>query len=171
MLPRCDMYKEIIFVPRIIAFHQSFAPLGKNRQNGPVACIWHEGVTGRRKEDIISTFHSFLLEMRGCKNLTISLDNCSDQNKNWALFSFFVYIVNCECVQLQQLEIKYFEPGHTFMFADSFHHAVEQQLKKKGKVCDFQNFQDSVKGCSFKSLSNQYGHTKFLCLERSYVIE
>ncbi|KAF2889276.1 hypothetical protein ILUMI_16897 [Ignelater luminosus] len=50
---------------------------------------------------------------------------------------------------LPQLEIKYFEREHTFMSAESFHHAVEQQLKK-GKVYDFQAFQDCMKGAHSK---------------------
>ena len=37
-----------------------------------------------------------------------------------------------------------FEPGHTFMSADSFHHQVELSLKKKERVYDFDNFVDAV---------------------------
>ena len=29
MLPRCDMFKEIIFTPGIIAFNEYFVPVGK----------------------------------------------------------------------------------------------------------------------------------------------
>lgn len=38
-------------------------------------------------------------------------------------------MVNSPKSNLQELRIKYFEPGHTFMSADLFHHKVEKELK------------------------------------------
>lgn len=142
MLPRAEMFKEIIFVPRIVAYNESFVPLGKRVKHSakPLAVIWHEGISGRNKEDIISTFHAFFQKNRDAENVTVWLDNCAAQNKNWALFSFFVYIVNSPDVRLNNLLVRYFEPGHTFMSADSFHHQVEVSLKKMGKVLDFNDF-------------------------------
>lgn len=67
MLPRCDMFKEIIFTPRIIAFNESFVPVGK-KPDKPVAAIWREGVSGRSKEDIISAFYAFFKLRRDTKN-------------------------------------------------------------------------------------------------------
>ena len=40
--------------------------------------------------------------------------------------------------------IKYFEPGHTFMPADNFHHVIEQGTRKKQRIEDFQDFADLV---------------------------
>lgn len=145
MLPRCEMFKEVIFTPRIICFNESFVPLGKQtKSKTPVAIIWNEGVAGRSKVDIMSTFYAFFLQKRDASEMTIWLDNCASQNKNWSLYGFFVYIVNSDEVSLESLEIKYFEPGHTFMSADSFHHQVEQSLKRKGKVLDFADFVECV---------------------------
>nr|CAI5849885.1 unnamed protein product [Callosobruchus analis] len=61
-------------------------------------------------------------------------------------FGFFVYeyIVNSSEVALVNLTIKFFEPGHTFMAADSFHHQVELSLKRKKKVYDFDDFCEVV---------------------------
>jgi len=53
------------------------------------------------------------------------LDNCASQNKTWCLFSFLVHVVNS-----YEIIIYYFELGHTFMSANSFHHQVEMVLKK-----------------------------------------
>lgn len=91
MLPRLDQYKVALFTPRIIAFNESFVPVGK-KQVGvkPVAAVWHEGVAGRKKEDI-STFHSFFLENRDFANITLWLDNCSTQNKNCFFFLSDLY--------------------------------------------------------------------------------
>lgn len=146
MLPRYESLKEVIFTGRIIAFNESFVPVGtKQKDKKPLAVIWHEGVAGRSKTDIISTFNAFFLCNRDEKHIILWLDNCSAQNKNWALMSFFVYIVNSDQVSLEKLEVKFFEPGHTFMSADSFHHQVEMSLKNKIKVYDFCDFEECVK--------------------------
>ena len=44
----------------------------------------------------------------------------------------------------QMKSIKYFEPGHTFMPADNFHHVIEQGMRKKQRIEDFQDFADLV---------------------------
>ena len=41
---------------------------------------------------------------------------------------------------LQQLTIRYFEKGHTFMSADSFHHLIEDQIRSRGKLNDFNDY-------------------------------
>nr|CAI5821537.1 unnamed protein product [Callosobruchus analis] len=44
MLPRAEMFKEVIFTPRVIAFNESFVPVGAYSKNfKPLAVIWHEG--------------------------------------------------------------------------------------------------------------------------------
>lgn len=48
-----------MFCPRIIAFNESFVPLGSSKEK-LFAAVWHEAVSGRRQEDIISTFRAFL---------------------------------------------------------------------------------------------------------------
>lgn len=145
MLPRADMFKEVIFIPRLIAFNESFVPVGQYTKSvKPLAVVWHEAIQGRKKEDLVSTFYAFLLRNRDVPNITIWLDNCAAQNKNWALFCFCIYAVNCSELALKTFEIKYFQSGHTFMSADSFHHQVEQSLKKMGKVFDFDDFKSAV---------------------------
>uniref|UniRef100_A0A2S2NS37 DUF7869 domain-containing protein n=1 Tax=Schizaphis graminum TaxID=13262 RepID=A0A2S2NS37_SCHGA len=133
MLPRAEMFKKVIFTRRIIAYHESFVPVGCNSNIKPLVCIWHEGTTGRNKEDIISTFYAFIKKQRDISTLQIWLDNCASQNKNWCLLTFLVYIVNSCEVLTNIIKIYYFEPGHTYMSADSFHHQVELALKKQKK--------------------------------------
>lgn len=144
-----EAFKEIIFTPRIIAFNESFVPLGKRSNLRPCAVIWHEALAGRSRDDMISTFYTYFLSKRDVKTMTIWLDNCSSQNKNWGLISFFMYIiVNCEECSIRELTIKYFEPGHTFMAADSFHHQVELSLKRRNKVYDFDDFAEVVQAAN-----------------------
>lgn len=145
MLPRCDMFKEIIFVPRIICFNESFVPLAKQtKDKKPVAIIWHEGTAGRSQSDLISTFNKFLLINRDAKEITFWMDNCSSQNKNWALYCFFIYFINSENTSINSIKLKYLQTGHTFMSADSFHHQVEKSLKQKKKVLDFDDYKNCV---------------------------
>lgn len=86
MLPRLDMFKSAIFTHRIIAYNESFVPVGKKQKHSkPFAAVWHEALFGRTKDELISTFYQFFL----AKRITLWLDNCTAQNKNWSLFSFF----------------------------------------------------------------------------------
>uniref|UniRef100_A0A6P7FI53 Uncharacterized protein LOC114330444 n=1 Tax=Diabrotica virgifera virgifera TaxID=50390 RepID=A0A6P7FI53_DIAVI len=145
MLHRMDTFKEIIFTPRIIAFNQSFVPLGTRSKQYPFAVVWHEAISGRSKKDIVSAFYAFLLANRDATNITIWLDNCSSQNKNWTLISFLIlFIVNSSVIADESVILKYFQPGHTFMAADSFHHQVEMSLKRMTKVYDFNDFIQAV---------------------------
>ena len=146
MLPRMESFKSVLFTRRIIVLNESFVPLGSKTagSNFPMAVLWHEGIAGRKKEEIISAFHSFLLHKRDQKVITLWVDNCSGQNKNWALFCFLVYIVNSSETLTDVIRLKFFEPGHTFMSADSFHHQVEKSLREKDKVYDFDDYVSCV---------------------------
>ncbi|KAK4887418.1 hypothetical protein RN001_003689 [Aquatica leii] len=131
MLPRIEMFKSVIFTPRIIAFNESFVPLGTNPKFKPVATLWHEVVAGRKKEEIISCFHQFFILHWDSPKI--------------AFISFLIYIVNSTEIESKEIRLKFFEKGHTFMSADSFHHQVEIALKLKKKVYDFNDFCDGVK--------------------------
>lgn len=89
-------------------------------------------------------FYAFLKANRDIKYITIWLDNCSSENKNWSVFNFFMYLVNSLEVAVENLTIKFFETSHNFTAADSFHHQVELALKRKKKVYDFDDFCDVV---------------------------
>ena len=122
MLPRLEMFKKAIFTQRIIAFNESFVPIGNSSKSlNPVAVLWHEAIAGRKKEELVNCFHQFFLYHRQAKTFKLWLDNCCSQNKNWILFSYLMYIIkSCE-IDAESIELNYFEPGHTFMSVDSFH--------------------------------------------------
>lgn len=48
-----DTFKEMIFT-----FNKSFVPIGKTKQYTPIAVIWHEAISGRKKKDF-GTFYNF----------------------------------------------------------------------------------------------------------------
>ena len=82
-------------------------------------------VQGRFDEGVGSSVVKFLRHpyYRNADEIFIWADNCVGQLKNWTIFSSLVYEVNNSAVKT--VGIKYFEKGHTFMSADSYHHQVE----------------------------------------------
>ena len=87
-----------------------------------MAVIWHEGVAGRNDEDIASSWVKaigYLEDMIGSgRKITLWADNCSAQNKCWTMFTTLCWLVNRDDVQVDQITIKYLEPGHTYMSAE-----------------------------------------------------
>lgn len=142
MLPRAEQYKEVIFTRRLVAFNESFVPVGRGCPTPPFAALWHEGIAGRTRHELTSSFYQYHIsaDQRYAKSHTIWLDNCSGQNKNYGLWSFYVWLVNSSEISADVIELKYFEPGHSFMAADSFHHNVEMQFKKMKNVFDFKDY-------------------------------
>jgi len=145
MLPRMEQFKAAIFTRRLVVFNETFVPTGTKQHCNTVAVTWHEATAGRKKEDLVSAFHAFFIARRDAKRLTLWLDNCAAQNKNWTLFSFLIYIVNSAEICCDEITLKYFEPGHTFMSADSFHHQVELSMKRQGTLYDFADFCEAVR--------------------------
>lgn len=150
MLPRMPGNKTSIFTKRIVAFHETFATVGmkqkgKNKENS-TSVIWHEGIAGRKAEEITSSFVTALEKYRDKKHIIIWLDNCSAQNKNWCLLTTLTSLINNDTIEFDDISLKFFESGHTFMSADSFHHGVELEMKRRngGKIYDFAEFHDVV---------------------------
>lgn len=115
MLPRIEVFKIVMFCPRIILFNESFVPIGKKRNTSAktFAAIWHEAISGRKMSDIASCFRAFLLANRDLKRIFIWLDNCAAQNKNWTLFSYLLHLINSVDVNYDTVKLKYLEVGHT----------------------------------------------------------
>ena len=157
MLPRMPGNKTAIFTRRIIAFHQTFASVGKksDSKTDTISVLWHEGVTGRNQEDITSAFVKMLKEERDVTHMILWLDNCAAQNKNWCLLSTLVALVNSDSISLEDITLKYFEKGHTFMSVDSVHHGVEREMANQhgGNIYDYPEF---VRACDGLSVGLQF---------------
>ena len=90
MLPRMPGIKTCMFTRRLVAFHETFAPLGgreRTSQAQPVGIVWHEGIAGRNADDVMSCFSKTMKHeaYRDIKKVTFYADNCGAQNKNWIL--------------------------------------------------------------------------------------
>ncbi|KAL2102709.1 hypothetical protein ACEWY4_001877 [Coilia grayii] len=147
MLPRMPGVKTAVFTRRISAFHETFATVGKmsSKEKRAMSVIWHEGIAGRSAVEVTSAYVT-CLSLEGVQHVTYWVDNCTSQNKNWVLISTLVKIVNSDQNTITDITLKFFEPGHTFMSADSFHASVERMMKKRpgGVVLDFQEFRDVI---------------------------
>ena len=140
MLPHLPGVKTVVFTKRIIAYNETFAPLGK-KSGDAIAVTWHKAIGGRDAPEIASCFEKFIFlrSNRDIKNFTFSVDNCSTQNKNWFAYTAFCYLVNLTDSP-ESITMKYFEKGHTFMSADSFHARVEKEIKTLKNLFDFNDF-------------------------------
>lgn len=174
MLPELEGVKTAVFTQRIAVYNESFSPLGRS-SSPSIGLLWHQGVMGRNDEDIASCFQQFL-KTCDSSHVVIWLDNCTAQNKNWTLYPALVAVVNDPKLKnLQKVTLKYFEPGHTYMSADSFHHRVENQVKKVRNLYDFRDFVNCVdragkavimKPSNFKAWKNELSQGKSSKLTR-----
>ena len=62
--------------------------------------------------------------------------------KNWTIYCALANEVNNGSVR--KITIKYFEKGHTFMSADSFHSVVKSNMRSKRNLYDFQDFVNCI---------------------------
>ncbi|KAJ8346822.1 hypothetical protein SKAU_G00282230 [Synaphobranchus kaupii] len=148
MLPRMPGVKTAVFTKRISAFHETFATARKKSatKKKSISVIWHEGIAGRKAEEVASAYITALWKERNITRVICWLDNCTAQNKNWCLLTTLVSVVNDPTQAVKEVTLKYFEPGHTFMSADSFQHGVELEMKRQsgGAVLDFEDFRNVV---------------------------
>ena len=90
--------------------------------------------------------------------ITLWVDNCSTQNKNWTLFTTLCQLVNDSTNKCEMITLKYFEPGHTFMAADAFHKRVEDEMRKMKNVFDFEDFKNCIaaQGIAIEMLADDF---------------
>ena len=119
MLPHLPGIKTALFTWRILMINQTIAPIGgiKSGDGRPQAYLWHEGIRGRKDEDVASVMVKFLSSttVREYNDVTIWCDNCSGQNRNWTLFSSIVHLLadgESDCM-LNTVTLKFFEKGQT----------------------------------------------------------
>ena len=149
LLPRIPGFKANLFTKRLVTINQTFAPINKLEveKKKALGVLWHEGIAGRNDENVASAFFRALTtHFRDFSNVTLWLDNCAGQNKCWTLYTALVHLVNLPTGP-QKVTLKYFTVGHTFMSADSFHHMVEQEMKRMKQVGDWRDFVQCVSRC------------------------
>lgn len=128
ILPKMST-KNSYFVSRLVVMNETFASLKNGGKNYCV--LWHEATNSRGAAEVASTYYKIISTANpSVTKFTFWVDNCSAQNKNWTIFTMFSTIVNEEWGP-ELINIKYFEPGHSFMKCDAVHGKIGSAWKKK----------------------------------------
>ena len=136
--------KESFFTSRLVCFNETFASGSEGGKDYTI--MWNEAVSGRKAADVASSYTKFFTET-GEKTPIFWADNCAGQNKNWTLYTAFVTLVNCEWGP-DEITVKYFEPGHSFMKADTVHGLIGKKLKRTPEVITFKDLTNLVSNSS-----------------------
>ena len=79
-------------------------------------------------------------------------------------------MVNSEDFEIEKITVKYLEPGHTFMSADSVHGLIEKEMNRVGNVEDFPGFSRCIARCSTggKVVPVEMGYSDFLKFDNGF---
>ena len=72
LLPRLPEFKRCLFTKRIVVINQSFVPIARKSEYPPIGIIWHEGISGRKDDEVTSAFFKLL----NLSRLEIYLTGC-----------------------------------------------------------------------------------------------
>lgn len=137
------MYKETAFTRRLVTLNHTFNPAGGSTTEVPhIAHIWTEEVAGRTGREMASSLLKFLRSehLPEGRQLTLWLDNCCYQNKNYCLFQTLFDAIRQRDVPWDEVTLKYFVSGHSYMASDSFHAKVEQRMKEREVILNLKDF-------------------------------
>ena len=148
LLPRLHDLKSCIFTSRLVVFNETFARMGRGSKGNNILAVWNESVAGRKKEDVASAYHAVIDGQRDVDKFVFWVDNCSGQNKNWALYSMFLKLVNMRGGGPSEITLKYLVPGHTHMQADSVHGHIEKKLRSTKDVYDMQDLTEIMRSAT-----------------------
>ena len=110
----------------------------------PTGILWHKAIKSRSAVDVASVFIHLVRKNRDIQSFLVCPDNYFVKNRNCFLSTALTNKVNRKSIAIYAITLKYFKPGHTFMPADSFHHRIGQEMRKKKRLEDFQDFVDIV---------------------------
>lgn len=93
--------------------------------------VWNETIGGRGANEIASCIWKyFKMNIDLKSHVVIYSDTCSGQNKNNIVTAMLVLLVNQRGINVELIEQKFLEPGHTHLECDSDHSIIERQKKK-----------------------------------------
>lgn len=94
--------------------------------------FWHEGESGRGSNEIASCVLKYLRQVdeEGKKHVVLFSDTCGGQNRNKIFSTALIHFI-ATSKNIEKIEHKYFESGHSQMECDSMHSAIERSFKNK----------------------------------------
>lgn len=92
--------------------------------------LWHEGITGRRANEVGFCLYSYLLKDVNpkIKNIIMYSDTCGSQNRNSHIAAMCIVALK-HSETLQVIDHKSLVPGHTHMECDTDHSLIERKRK------------------------------------------
>ena len=124
LLPEFPGNKDSIFLSRLIVFNDTFAKVhpkfpGSVGSENSFCVLWHEALQGRGAESIVDSLFPVIstTSERDIKSFIFWMDNFSDQNKNWVLYTALVQIGN-QVFRPERIILRYLTKGHTHNAAD-----------------------------------------------------
>lgn len=96
--------------------------------------IWHEGQGGRGSCEIASCLFIYFQSLPNTINeVRCFSDRCSGQNLNKYVVAMCMYAVQV-IKNVQVIELKFLQPGHSEMECDSMHSTIGTEFKRVGKA-------------------------------------
>lgn len=129
----CSLVGDLYYKRKLSCYNLSFYNLG----SGSVQCyLWDESQGGRGSCDIGTCLYYYISSIASgvspVKTVTLYSDTCGGQNRNQFTAAALHYTL-MSLPNLQVINHKFFESGHSQMESDSVHAAIET-AKKKTKV-------------------------------------
>ena len=100
----------------------------------PTGISRHKEIKGRSAGDVASAFINLVRKNRDIQSFMYCSDNYSFKNRNWSFSTALTNKVNQKSTSIYAITLKCFKLGHTFMSTDSFHHRIEQEMRKKKRL-------------------------------------
>jgi hypothetical protein len=147
--------KNSIFCGHEICYNETFAELNGR---GDHCVVWHEAISDRSAAAITSSFLKLLDHYKNINNFLFWADNCVAQNKNWTLFYALLHIVH-KLDWVHTIEIRFFEPGHTYMRPDAVHGHISRAMAKNESILTFPEL------CTI--IQNTYSNIKLMVMHEA----
>lgn len=98
----------------------------------PHCYMWHEGMAGRGANEVSSCLFKHLSCLKtGCSSVILYSDNCFGQNKN-SIVATMMAVVARNISEIEIIDHKFLEVGHTHLECDSDHSLIEKKKKRSG---------------------------------------
>lgn len=94
-------------------------------------CHLYDEVNGTKGcNEVATCIYEYLKKLPSTvTHITTWSDTCAAQNRNHHLMSMFIYAVN-SIDNLNTVDVKYLESGHSYLECDSMHGIIERKLKR-----------------------------------------
>lgn len=102
----------------------------------------------KKEQNKVISFINYYFENvidKNVKTLYLFSDNCSSQNKNYALVQYLYSIIQTKKYGIETIIQRFPEPGHSFLPCDRCFGQIEKRRRKIGRVFVPQTYQNMVK--------------------------